>query len=454
MFLHHLKTQLISIPARIRQQFSGMDAGFQMAMLICLGFGATFLPLLITKIQAALIMIIGLLVAIRFLVRPVYRPALADSLHSITGLLWLVFTGMALIAALRIQYAMGWSGDTPFLLVKPLLLLLPLLVWAYMRKTPDEPYARFMPVALLTGMLLFLGLWTLENFKNLLLAWINGPSLSKGVPFYIGLALEKNTAMMLVVPFVFLGSQNVEKNAPPPIWLHVLLALWVLGMSFIVMGAHTAKIMHVGSESVQGGMVITLCIYLMALYWPRATTHLFFTGLMIMLLCSPWIFQAMYMLLKPYLPTLAVPVTIRLELWKAAADEALKAPLFGQGMQYLDYGMGEGLRVFHIPYGFTRDHPHPHNMFLQLWINLGIAGVFVMAGLALSAWRFFLRIPAPFLPSLLAAACLTSLLAMSTHSMWQPYKMGMMALVFLNIYLQGHRAIMTTQKSPADAGTP
>lgn len=154
----------------------------------------------------------------------------------------------------------------------------------------------------------------------------------------------------------------------------------------------------------------------------------------------------------------------RLVAWRAAAQEIAAAPLFGHGVDYARAMAAEGRCVFvsgvevapelgarfaelcpQRPDGLTMERMplHPHNLFLQVWLELGMLGAGLMAATIFAFSRIAPSRIAPRKMSPKAAAAWAGLLAAALvyaafeWSIWQVWRIAAfwtgasMAAVFL-----------------------
>ena len=114
----------------------------------------------------------------------------------------------------------------------------------------------------------------------------------------------------------------------------------------------------------------------------------------------------------------------RVEIWGHAAERALRTPVFGQGIDASRSLPPEGAVSEFSPIGDSLLPLHPHNAFLQVWLETGAVG----AALALAVLLMLLAATArldrhaqPFALALFAAA-----LAMGStaYGIWQPWWMS------------------------------
>jgi O-antigen ligase len=95
---------------------------------------------------------------------------------------------------------------------------------------------------------------------------------------------------------------------------------------------------------------------------------------------------------------------IRISMWKETAEFLTDHPILGAGLGSYDEKIvphhttvnGEGIEIFH----------HPHNIFLTMWVNLGIIGL--LGFLCVLAW-FFTQKPETFLVGSMATILIMGL---------------------------------------------
>ncbi len=125
----------------------------------------------------------------------------------------------------------------------------------------------------------------------------------------------------------------------------------------------------------------------------------------------------------------------RIEIWGMAADRALEAPLLGQGIDASRALAPHGEVSRFSPITDSLLPLHPHNAFLQVWLELGAVG----AALALAATLLLLNgvkhldeRDQPFALALFA----TSLAMISTaYGVWQPWWMASFLAAALTLRL-------------------
>lgn len=122
----------------------------------------------------------------------------------------------------------------------------------------------------------------------------------------------------------------------------------------------------------------------------------------------------------------------RLHLWKEAAARIFSCLPVGCGADYTRAWAGEGtmIEVPGWPLPVQEAPTHPHNLFLQVWLELGLPGVLSLC----AALYFGMRRLAAIEPQRLAFAAIAGVAAatyisfMLEASMWQAWRIAVLAL--------------------------
>lgn len=129
----------------------------------------------------------------------------------------------------------------------------------------------------------------------------------------------------------------------------------------------------------------------------------------------------------------------RLYIWKAAAHEALACLPFGCGADYARTLSGDDVMI-HIP-GSTAIMPllpiHPHNAFLQIWLELGLPGVIFTAVLMVAGGRLLkdARLGRASAAALVGASASILLFAMIEMSIWQDWRLAAIGIAAAGLAL-------------------
>jgi len=169
------------------------------------------------------------------------------------------------------------------------------------------------------------------------------------------------------------------------------------------------------------GLLAAMGVWLLATWWRSALRGLWTVVLLLALLASP--FQGL--LLEHYVtPRMEDPLRallVRQQIWRFAAERALEKPVIGWGFEASERIPNMGELSLQNPRPDKRIvSGHPHNVFLQLWLELGIAGV------ALGGW-FLLRLRDRIATPLAQAALAYSLMpALLSIGLWRPHTLAIL----------------------------
>lgn len=114
----------------------------------------------------------------------------------------------------------------------------------------------------------------------------------------------------------------------------------------------------------------------------------------------------------------------RVELWSLAAGRALEAPMLGQGID-----SSRALKIAGEFRRFSVDDAtllplHPHNAYLQVWLETGAVGAMLTLALALLALGATRRLPADEQPYALALFAAALVMVSTAYGIWQAWWMA------------------------------
>jgi O-antigen ligase len=130
----------------------------------------------------------------------------------------------------------------------------------------------------------------------------------------------------------------------------------------------------------------------------------------------------------------------RIEIWDFTARRVGEALWFGHGLdasRRIDNG-GE-ISAFQ-PAGSPILPLHPHNAFLQLWLELGLLGTGLAVAALAAAILGFGRMPASLRPFLLAASAAAIAMLAVAYGLWQGWWIGTLGLTVLLCAMAASRA--------------
>jgi O-antigen ligase len=199
-------------------------------------------------------------------------------------------------------------------------------------------------------------------------------------------------------------------------WLGIVLAIFFTIMCFMLT-----------ASSATLGMVLSLIVFGLAWAVPKGMRRLLQAGTVaafaLVIPFSIWAYNqgaARSSLLKR-------SAQHRMEIWHFAAQRSLDRPLFGHGINSSrDIPNGGVVSMFLGP-----DKPiiplHPHDGFLQIWLELGLTGVVIVAALLFFLLNATRRWPAKTQPFALATYGAGIIIAGLAFGLWQTWWMATLA---------------------------
>jgi exopolysaccharide production protein ExoQ len=144
------------------------------------------------------------------------------------------------------------------------------------------------------------------------------------------------------------------------------------------------------SRSAIAALILGVVVFSVALRFPRLARHGLHAVLMMGLLFAVPIALSFEHLEPMVKDALFHSATERLDIWVYVAHQVQNAPIFGHGV--------EVMRTMRA----TPDGPfvalHPHNVFLQIWLELGAVGVLLCLALSRKIIRAIGQLPNPVQP--------------------------------------------------------
>ena len=270
--------------------------------------------------------------------------------------------------------------------------------------------------------------------------------LQVGAPFQDGLMAgflhvhdAINDELKILAIFIFLAAL-----APSSLKKRTILLLGLSGalmaLSFFSMGFSDRNgdiIIKASSETVKFGIPLALLVLAFASLAPKLMSHLFFGGLAFMTLTAPWLFQLIFQFFQSVSLPSAIIFLIRGEIWDAVGRKVLESPLLGYGLESARYLDHLDLQMRYFPKNVVH---HPHNMVLQIWLDVGFIGIAILLALIFYAWKFVHNSKRADLPALLAGLTMIAIFVLVTHSVWQAWTMSMITMFAILVSIGVPRA--------------
>ena len=401
------------------------DDLFFFAFNINMGLLPPFITLASNKALQLPLIFMAILIYFRLLVRPKVLAKFTKTLVDPNILLLLALIGLLVVSALTVDYI---ENDRIRILLKPGFILLAMTTLRYAVSNRCELDQNLLSKFFVTGMIVGMLLIFCLNY------WNDSELVQYLDNQYELVRVHKlNRALEIASVLVFLTGMGVI-NRLKSVALTVLFVLSIYIFSFSVVGAafwsgtwHPR--IHVDSETVQLGLPLAFLVFVVAQKFPRITTNAVFAGIGAMLLTAPWMYRLIYKILNSTIDH-SMPIGIRKilfrsEIWDIVATKSLESPIFGHGIDSARY-LGNIVVV-------STDKPaivllHPHNMILQIWLDLGFVGVAIVAGLLFLGWKYVSKLHHSTQPAILGGLTMLIVFSIVTHSLWQTWSVSLIAI--------------------------
>lgn len=413
-----------------------VDRHFYNAFYLLVGLLPTFLGLFDRRALQVPFVVFSLLVVLRLMRDADLCSRMLVQLRRAPFIVFALFVGLlAVYAAVTVFVDPGRAG----MLGKPLAVALGGILVAFVlvdyRQIDGHRLAMWMCWGGIAGFVgvLFLSAWG-HGFE------MAGMPQSFSPPIPVSV-VALNDELKILATFLFFAAAGLAWVRGRYVFA-VLSALAILTLSFLTTGFSfgadgIATVTRAFSETVNFGLPVALAVLGLAVAAPQLMTNAIFAGLGALLLFAPWIFQLWFNLIQKLELPRAGKFLERGEIWDAVATQSLKAPVFGHGLESCRYDN----IVQHARVHFKGDHIwHPHNMFLQVWLDMGLIGVLPVLALIFFCWRFVSGLPSESRPMILAGITMVAIFAVATHSVWQTWVIALLMLVAAHVALQKLRS--------------
>lgn len=150
----------------------------------------------------------------------------------------------------------------------------------------------------------------------------------------------------------------------------------------------------------------------------------------LLMLAAPWLFLHMMSWFPSYLDVLPPSFAERLEIWNAASLQATANPLLGDGIG--------AMRVLRIPPEVLHSYAlfkgattHPHNAAIQIWLELGLVGIFAVLLLLWRLIRATDRAVQPLRGAMISCLAAGLVIASVSYGLWQETWLGIIGFTIL-----------------------
>ncbi len=417
----------------------------QAIMAVLIAVTALFPVVVVLAHRGAGIMILamGLAVATRaepwakgvpkFLLRPDFRdPLVVCALSFLAFCVWIFLTGFWSPQGLKPALALG--------------VFLPVIaagavVWEIGRRPPDQckALAKVYGAAVVLAALLV----AVEALNGAPLRDLTPPEDLSPERFKDMTAVARgiSLAALALVPGAALvasksGLRGFRKGEGPmniPLWeaLSFFVLAFALAYGSIDLGV-------VSNAAALGAGVLAAAAAIVA---PRASLAAIAFGLAGLFVVAPFAAAALPVETLAAAIGDAAPVSWiqRLYAWRAAGEAAFQCAPLGCGADAARsvYAAGETVEIADYPLPLKVMPTHPHNLFVQVAMELGVAGPFFAVILIISGWLSVLndKILKQFARRVAAIAAMFAMLAFVEASLWQVWRFGGLGVAVAGIAL-------------------
>ncbi len=426
--------------AEERQILSGRSGIFSDQIFValfygCIGFLSTFVGMFGRHVFQAPFIVLGLLVCLRFAMRAEPRAAILEQLKSKQSILILLFAAVVFVYAI---VGMTFDDERLRLLGKPAMVLLALMVFAYVWAHQDSFDKQRIVHGLFYGMIgglvgvTLVSAWNWFVFTNF--HQQGGLELAP-IPISI---YSLNDELKILSVLLFFAAGGVI-NRPRRVMFSVGLSALVMVLSFWTYGSYKGTdagvfVSYTASDVVQFGLPLVVALFLVSCLAPKLMTNLVFLGIAALLLFAPWIFQIWYQVAEGLPLPRSTTFLVRAEIWDKIAQLSLQKPLLGHGLESTRY---IGTIDFAQKYYKGDEVTHPHNMFVQIWMDMGLVGVLFALLFCYFAWKKVASLDVSVQPAIVAGISMYVLFALATHSLWQTWSIILLCLmcVYTSLHL-------------------
>lgn len=228
----------------------------------------------------------------------------------------------------------------------------------------------------------------------------------------------------------------VAENMPKRVAALFALSVWPFALFLEMKGrrllgvlailAYAILCYKVGNRSALAGLVSGLFILIFGFHAPKTARRI-----LLMLVLAGLILIIPAYLAIPLLPKeafydkLFASAQARLEIWSYTAQHVLESPFIGHG---IDASRGiKSVVTEATPYleaGVSRISQHPHNFFLQIWLDFGLVGAALWGALLVMLVHSFKGLPPATQPFVMAATICSLLMFSTTFSPLQAWWAG------------------------------
>ena len=216
------------------------------------------------------------------------------------------------------------------------------------------------------------------------------------------------------------------------------------GLAVTVIVASTLAIFSSSSDSAKMGLLMSAPIAVVAWRLPRIAVFLaVFVGL-VFLVATPWLIDNVLdwatRLAAEFFP--GSHAFEREAIYRSAAYLARDVSLFGHGAGATRLP-AEVWSIAEVPEGLRGlfDHAFPHNLALQIWLELGAVGMVLSAATWIAGILWVSRLPMPHRIAGLVILSIGMVIAQINHSLWQGWWIACLVFALAILKAEANRSI-------------
>lgn len=203
-------------------------------------------------------------------------------------------------------------------------------------------------------------------------------------------------------------------------------------LSLILLSALAIVIAISDSEAAKLGLLVAAGTWMLVSAFPKRIVYVFLVALLGLIWIQPMFGDIVAKATPAHLIELtkAGHSRERIEIWQAFGEVARRYPATGTGFGSVAF-MKDYSVMAEVDPGFRRalDMGHPHNAYLQVWVELGVPGALILSCLVLWGMRRLSEEPSSTRGMGLIALMCASAIALVSHGAWQGWWIAALALV-------------------------
>jgi hypothetical protein len=201
----------------------------------------------------------------------------------------------------------------------------------------------------------------------------------------------------------------------------------LIAMSFVAVFGYSA------SQTAQLSLLIAAAAFLVAVVFPRVAHGMVAIAFVAALFLFVPLSIALFKSNQHMNPDVFGSAKARVIIWNFTSERILEKPIFGVGTnstRYIDEKRIANKEAVRPP-GFVvtpATRAHPHNIYLQIWYELGVIGVFAFGIFGLSLLKKIYDLPRSVWPFAIAYSALCIAVITPSYGMWQNWFQAVIAV--------------------------